>query len=229
MSDSFGRAALQERVDSLRWFHQIELAEGVVTPGVAKLDQLQAQADIYFAGGIAGLSVLDIGCWDGFNSLAALRRGAARVVAADHWVWAHHDWASRATIELVREHAAPALEIIDIDVPDIAPERIGTFDLVLFCGVLYHLRDPFVGLARAAAVARATLVVETHLDAETVDRPAAIFYPGAVLNNDTSNWWGPNRACVQAMLQEVGFAEVEYTPHPTIPSRGIFRAHRQTT
>src|SRR5579875_2091511 len=195
---------LAARVNELRWFHQIDLG-GLITPGVSDHENLRSCAETYFADGVEGKSVLDIGCWDGFNSLEAVRRGASRVLATDHWVWAHHPWASRRTIELVRDVAAPALEIADADLFDLAPDRFGRFDVVLFCGVLYHLRDMFAGLERAAAMAREMLVVETHIDAADIDRPAAIFYPGGELGGDGSNWWGPNRACVEAMLWALGF------------------------
>jgi tRNA (mo5U34)-methyltransferase len=217
---------LREAVNRLTWFHQIDFGGGLVSPGLAPLDQLQAQAAIYFEPGIVGKSVLDIGCWDGFNAIEALRRGASRVRATDHWVWAHHPWAARATIELARQHIAPALEIQDIDVPDLTPATVGRFDLVLFCGVFYHLRHPFQVLEGVTQLAKETLIVETHMDASEMDRPAMIFYPGTELDGDGSNWWGPNRLCVEAMLRDLGFHQIDFTPHPQMPSRGIFRARR---
>jgi tRNA (mo5U34)-methyltransferase len=215
---------ITDRVAALRWFHSIDLGGGIVTPGQAPISELRDRAAIYFADGIVGKSVLDIGCWDGFNSLEAARRGAARVVATDHWVWHHHEWASRRTIELVREVAAPDLEIRDIDVADLSLETVGVFDVVLFCGVFYHLRNPFLALEKIARLARETLIVETHLDAGEIDRPAMIFYPGSELNVDPSNWWGPNRLCVEAMLRDVGFSRIDYTAGGL--NRGIFRARR---
>ena len=118
------------------------------------------------------------------------------------------------------------MEVRDIDLPWISPSTVGTFDVVLFCGVLYHLENMMAGLVLAASVAERMLIVETHMDAAEIERPAAVFYPGTELNNDPSNWWGPNRACVEGMLASVGFPAVEFIPHPSIPSRGIFRARR---
>jgi tRNA (mo5U34)-methyltransferase len=148
------------------------------------------------------------------------------VLATDHWVWANHPWASRATIDLVREELAPALDIKDIDIPDLAPETVGTFDVVLFCGVFYHLRHPFRALAIVAPLARETLVLETHLDAMDVRRPAMIFYPTIELNGDGSNWWGPNRLCVEAMLRDIGFKRIVFEKHTHLRNRGTFRASR---
>jgi tRNA (mo5U34)-methyltransferase len=217
---------LQDALNKFAWFHQIDFGGGVVSPGLAPLSQLRAQADIYFKAGIAGKSVLDIGCWDGFNSIEAIRRGARRVLATDHYVWAHHRWASRATIELARQFIAPSLEIRDIDVPDLTVDSVGVFDIVLFCGVFYHLRNPFQVLEGVALLAAETLIVETHLDASDIARPAMIFYPGTELNDDPTNWWGPNRQCVEAMLRDLRFAHVDFHPHPTVANRGIFLATR---
>jgi tRNA (mo5U34)-methyltransferase len=217
---------LHREVAKLNWWHQIDLGDGVITPGSADIGYLNSCADIYFAGGLAGRSFLDIGCWDGFNSLEAVRRGASRVLATDHWVWANVPWASRKNIELVRDSAAPQMEIMDIDLPDLTPERVGTFDFVLFAGVLYHLPNMIAGLEQAAALTNDVLVVETYLDADDIPRPAAIFYPGTELNNDGSNWWGPNQACVEGMLRNAGFAHVQFTRPPFAPTRGIFRAAR---
>jgi tRNA (mo5U34)-methyltransferase len=96
---------------------------------------------------------------------------------------------------------------------------------MLFAGVLYHLRHPLFELERVAKLVSSELIVEMHLDAMDYDRPAMVFYPGAELNSDDTNWWGPNRACVEAMLRDIGFKNVEFTAHPTAP-RGIFRAVR---
>ncbi len=54
------------------------------------------------------------------------------------------------------------------------------------------------------------LILETHFDAEDYPRPAMVFYPGSTLNNDPTNFWGPNRAAVEAMLHEVGFSRVKF-------------------
>jgi hypothetical protein len=83
------------------------------------------------------------------------------------------------------------------------------FDVVLFLGVLYHLRHPLLALERVAAVVGELLVVETHVDLTLLRRPAAAFYPGGELLGDETNWWGPNANAVVAMLRAVGFTSVE--------------------
>jgi tRNA (mo5U34)-methyltransferase len=83
---------------------------------------------------------------------------------------------------------------------DLSPTRVGEFDLVLFLGVLYHLRNPFLALEKVASVTRSSLIVETVVDLLGMKRPAMAFYAGTELNRDPTNWWGPNPAAVVAML-----------------------------
>jgi tRNA (mo5U34)-methyltransferase len=217
--------ALRRQVQSLPWFHEIDLGNGIVTPGRTKAEVLRAAADIYFGASLSGKSVLDIGCYDGFQSFEAHRRGARRVLATDHFIWAH-DARCRTAFDIARLHVGREVEVMDIDVADLSVEKVGTFDLVLFAGVFYHLRHPFLTLERVAQLATETLIVETHLDALDVPRPAMIFYPTTELNNDPTNWWGPNPACVQAMLHDVGFPHITQHILPGTINRGVFRATR---
>jgi tRNA (mo5U34)-methyltransferase len=86
---------------------------------------------------------------------------------------------------------------------------VGTFDLVLFLGVLYHMRHPLLALERVFSVTRRQLILNTHVDFTAIERPAIAFYQGRELNNDTTNWSGPNPAAVVAMLHVVGFQDVK--------------------
>jgi tRNA (mo5U34)-methyltransferase len=219
---------LQQRVAALPWFHEIDLGHGVVTPGSTSLEVLQAAADVYFADDlVVGKTVIDVGCWDGFNSFEAKRRGAARVLATDHFVWADGSWGSRDAFELAREALGLDVAVLDIDLAEITPDSVGVFDVVLFAGVLYHMRHPLLALEQLSRICSDTLIVESHLDAVAFERPAMVFYPRDELGGDLTNWWGPNPACIVAMLNDVGFPRVESVahPHPALAeSRGIFRA-----
>lgn len=217
---------LRAEIGSLPWFHQIDFGGGVISPGITSIQVLSAQADIYFRDGIAGKSMLDIGCWDGFNSIEASRRGAARVLATDQFAWSDKCWGSRRSFELARQHLAPNIDTHVADVFELTPETVGVFDVVLFAGVFYHLRHPFLALERVSKLAKEMMIVETHVDALDEPRPAMIFYPGSECANDDTNWWGPNRACVEAMLRDVGFPNVNYTEHPIHANRAIFHARR---
>jgi tRNA (mo5U34)-methyltransferase len=158
---------------------------------------------------LSGKSVLDVGAWDGFFSFEAERRNAQRVVAADSFAWDESRGHSKAGFELARRQLGSRVEDVDIDVMDLSPERVGSFDLVLCLGVLYHLRHPLLGLERVASVTKEQLILETHVDLALMRRPAMAFYPTHELYGDDTNWWGPNPLAVEAMLKDVGFSEVE--------------------
>jgi len=217
------RKSLKCEMAALPWFHQIDFGDGLVSPGKCPLDVLQTKADIYFPPRLDGLTVLDIGCWDGFNSFAAHHRGAARVLATDHTVWHPPYWGDRRSFDLAHAHIAPEVEVLDIDVLDLCVERVGTFDIVLFAGVLYHLKNPIAALDRIRPLVRQMLIVETHMDAAETTEPAAIFYTHGY-GGDGSNWWGPNRACVEGMLHRTGYSDIRFTDHPKLAKRGIFHA-----
>jgi tRNA (mo5U34)-methyltransferase len=212
---------LQSRVAALRWFHRIDLGGGVVTEGIVdtanRLNLLDLPASL------EGLTVLDIGAWDGFFSFECERRGAARVVAADYYSWHGPGWGTKAAFQLAREALGSSVEDLDIDVMDLSPERVGTFDLVLFLGVLYHLRHPLLALERVASVTGNQLILETVVDMVGFRRPAVAFYPDRDLNDDPTNWWGPNVPAVHAMLTSVGFQQVRTTREPP---GALYRATR---
>jgi len=212
---------LQARVAAIRWYHTIELGHGITTPGVD--DSPQRLARLQLPRSLAGLSVLDIGAWDGFFSFECERRGASRVVAADHYSWHGSGWGTKAGFMLAREVLGSQVEDVDIDVMDLAPERLGTFDLVLFLGVLYHLRHPFLALERVSSGVGDHLIVETVVDMVGVSRAAMAFYPSRELNNDPTNWWAPNVQAMCGMLECLGFEDVRTTTQ--LPKAG-YRAAR---
>lgn len=212
---------LRSSVEQLRWYHTIDLGQGVVTRGVD--DTPVRLARLGLPSSLAGATVLDIGAWDGFFSFEAERRGASRVVASDYYSWHGGGWGTKAGFELARTALGSKVEDVDIDVMDLSPERVGVFDIVFFLGVLYHLRHPLLALERIASVTRKLLILETVVDMVGIGRPAAAFYPARELNNDPTNWWGPNVPALHAMLRDVGFDEVRTVSGP--PS-SLYRAAR---
>jgi tRNA (mo5U34)-methyltransferase len=212
---------LRSRVSALRWYHTIDLGQGVVTAGADDTSHRLARLDL--PASLAGRTVLDIGAWDGFFSFEAERRGASRVVASDYYSWHGTGWGTKQGFELARRALGSRVEDLDIDVMDLSPERAGTFDVVLFLGVLYHLPHPLLALERVASVTRELLILETVIDMVGVRRPAVAFYPERELNRDPTNWWGPNEAAVHAMLRTVGFDRLR----TVTPSRSAgYRAAR---
>ena len=174
---------------------------------------------------LSGRSVLDIGTWNGYFAFEAKRAGASRVIATDSYVWRVPWFRGRETFELARECLGIDVEAREID-PTELPGEIAPADVVLFLGVFYHLIDPITVLQKVAALASDLLVIETHQDLLNIPRPAMVFYPGTTLNNDSTNWWGPNPQCVTELLATVGFEHVFYQRHPMARMRGIYHAFR---
>jgi tRNA (mo5U34)-methyltransferase len=198
---------LAQAVSEIAWYHQIDLGGGLITPGTDdSQDRLQK---IALPEDLRGWSVLDVGAWDGFFSFEAERRGANRVLATDSYSWDGGGWGTQAGFQLARRALNSRVEDQKIDVLDLSPERVGVFDLTLFLGVLYHMRHPLLALERMASVTSKMLILDTHVDLLDHARPLMAFYPNRELNDDPTNWWGPNPAAVEAMLQTVGFREVK--------------------
>jgi tRNA (mo5U34)-methyltransferase len=216
-------------VKSLKWAHQIDLGEGVITPGEwgsHNPSLWKAVEDIDFR----AKQVLDVGCWDGLWSFEAERRGAAEVYATD--LMSQQSF-RLPTFELAREalksrvHYDPNLSVYDI-------ERLGIhdFDMVIFAGVYHHLKDPLRALARLRRVMKegGLIIVEgAVIDAELPwpglsgrlrrllpdQRPAAKgddcyarFYYRNTYAGDDSNWWVPTVPCLLQWV-ECNFFAVE--------------------
>ncbi len=198
---------LRETVTSRTWFHTIDLGDGLITPG--QKDTPAEVAHLHLPADLSGRTVLDIGAYDGFYSFEAERRGARRVVAADHWAWNWPGADARGNFELAHGALGSSVETRDIPVEEISPEALGsTFDVVLFLGVLYHAPDPLGYLRCVRSVTSGVAIIETVVDLLDVPIPAVAYYQGESMNADASNHFGPNRLAVEAMLLDVGFSRV---------------------
>ena len=208
------------------WFHNIDL-DGVSTAPEHFLGDYPAIKWKAFADAIPrdlrGRTVLDIGCNGGFYSLEMKRRGADRVLGVDF------DDAYLAQARFAAEVAGLDIEFRHLSVYDVAAlgER---FDIVLFMGVLYHLRHPllaldlvrehvvgdlmvFQSMQRGSAEAAALEPNYPFWDEALFDRPEfpKLHFIEHRYADDPTNWWVPNRACVEGMLRSAGF---EITGHP---------------
>ncbi len=199
---------LRERVNSIPWYQSIDLGNGLITPGRKSLELMRHEQNVFFDPvRLDGATVLDIGAWAGAHSFEAKRRGAKRVMAADQYVWTHPHWRGREAFELARSATGCDVEAREIDVLDIKPEALGKWDVVLFAGVLYHLRSPLDGLQAAASVAEDCLIVESEAATKFLESPAPllIYHPSGSLRNDATNYFTPNVAFVVEALKECGF------------------------
>lgn len=212
------------RVNSLEyWFHHIPLGHGIVTPGhqggpqghTSTTFQVLHMLDI--PEDLTGKTVLDVGSWDGFFSFEAERRGASRVLAVDKF-YRYEDGKldenegkkiAASGFFIAREILGSNVEFEEMDVYDLSPERVGMFDVVLFPGVIYHLRHPLLALERVASVTRDLMVLESYCIEGDYDPPAAQFYETDELLKDVTNWWGPNIQGMAAMTRAAGFRRAE--------------------
>jgi tRNA (mo5U34)-methyltransferase len=220
------RAEIERRVRALgNWFHNMDLS-GVQTNPQHFLGDYPRVKWRRFAhalpADLRGKSVLDIGCNAGFYALEMKRRGAERVVAID----SERDYLAQA--RFAAEISGLEIETAELSVYDVAAlgER---FDLVLFLGVLYHLRHPLLALDLIHEhVARNLLVFQSMLRGSAEIEPVAANYafsqsdiferPGwpklhfveHEYANDWTNWWIPNRAAAEAMLRSSGFEIIDH-------------------
>jgi tRNA (mo5U34)-methyltransferase len=212
---------LRAGVSAIEWFHRIDLGGGITTPG--RDDSPRKLQEIRMPEDLRGKSVLDIGAYDGFFSFEAERRGASRVLAVDNW--GGPECSPKEGFEFARTVLSSRVGDRTIDVYNLSADTLGVFDVVLFLGVLYHLRHPLLGLERVASVTGELLILETHVDLLDHRRPVMAFYPTDELGGDSTNWWGPNAAALLDMLRTVGFQRLEVVKAPARES-SLHRALR---
>jgi tRNA (mo5U34)-methyltransferase len=228
---------IRRRIDELSpWFHNMELG-GVRTAPDHFLFDYPATKWARFSHAIPqdlrGKTVLDIGCNAGFYSLEMKRRGAARVVAIDS------DDRFLAQARFAAEVRGEEIEFHKLSVYDVGAlgER---FDLVLFMGVLYHLRHPLLALDLIyehvaddmlvfQSMQRGSRRVEPLLEDYEFWEMGTFYLPSfprmhfieGRYANDQTNWWIPNRACAEAMLRSAGFTILNH------PEEEVYICRRQ--
>jgi tRNA (mo5U34)-methyltransferase len=222
---------IRSRVEELKpWFHNMDL-DGVKTAPEHFLDDYPSNKWRRFShalpSDLSGKTVLDIGCNAGFYSIEMKRRGADRVVAIDS-----------DDRYLAQARFAADVKGVDIELRDLSVYDVGRldekFDLVLFMGVLYHLRHPLLALDLLREHVVGDMMVfqsmqrgsqdvkkfadnypfeETHIFDD--DDYPRMFFVEHRFANDPTNWWIPNRACDEAMLRSSGFEVVDH-PEPEV-------------
>ena len=221
------RDEIERRVRELgAWFHNLDL-KGVRTAPEHFLGDYPRAKWERFAHAIPedlrGRTVLDIGCNGGFYAIEMKRRGADRVVAIDS------DERYLAQARLAAEVMEADIEFRQLSIYQL-PALEEQFDLVLFMGVLYHLRYPllaldilhahgtgdmlvFQSMLRGSAESKPFAADYDFQQSEHFDDPAypRLHFIEQRYAGDPTNWWVPNRSCAEAMLRSAGFA---VTDHP---------------
>ena len=221
MPGSFTVSEIEKKVADLSpWFHNLSLA-GVQTAPTHFLGDYPSVKWKNFESSLpsdmGGMSVLDIGCNGGFYSLEMKRRGAARVLGIDH------DDRYLEQARFAAKVSGSDIEFRKMSVYEL-PALEEKFDLVLFMGVFYHLRHPLLALDLLRQYAAKDWLVFQSMQRGSQTRPAIdddypfwqsemfdlpgypkMHFVEKKYSQDATNWWIPNRACVEAVLRSAGF------------------------
>jgi tRNA (mo5U34)-methyltransferase len=207
------------------WYHTIELAPGLVTPGWF---DLRPVLDRMPWPDVRGKRCLDVGTYDGQLAFELERRGASEVVATDirrhiDWDWplrhrhtsAYELWrlageSKGAGFEVAKRLLGSEVEREWISVYDLSPERVGSFDVVVCGALLLHLRDPISALEAIRGVCKPD---GQFMSSEQIDLALTVAHrrkPVARFDGDSEllHWWTANVAGHRRMLQSAGF-EIE--------------------
>jgi tRNA (mo5U34)-methyltransferase len=228
-----------ELFDGIHWHQRWEVFDGVYLPG-----RNDVQTILEYVGlpdDLTGKRVLDVGAWNGGFSFECERRGASEVVA-----FSLEDPNTSGFNRLKAVLGSKVSYVLD-SVYNLGPDALGQFDIVLFLGVLYHLRYPLLAADKLRSVTRGELLIETHVidecfipagktSAEALSLahvcpslrgvPLWQFYRRNELGNDPSNWFGPNLTAVAEGFGSAGF-EVSLTS--CWGTRAAFRARPSPT
>lgn len=223
---------IRRNIDEVRvWYHTMELAPGIVTPGYFDLRPIVDQLPWP---DVTGKRCLDLGPWDGFFAFELERRGAGSVVAADiadHRSW---DWppATRQRgvaylqrlvgdqvglgFEVARSALESKVERIELSAYELDPTTCGEFDVVVCGALLLHLRDPLRALERIRSVCRSSFMsaeqINVTLTAMHPQSPAA-----RLRGTDFCQWWVPNASAHRRMIEVSGFAIADSTRPYAVP------------
>lgn len=202
------------------WYHSIEVAPGVVTPGIFDLRPI---ADRLPWPDVRGKRCLDVGTADGFLAFELERRGAAEVVAAD--LGEHEDWdfephrhdigpaflnyvygpTKGLGFRVAAELLGSAVSLAQCSVYDLSPDSIGEFDVVVCGSLLLHLRDPLGALAAIRSVCR-----DRFMSTNQVELGLSVLHPRLPLfrldgTSGVTQWWLANGAGHRQLIRAAGF------------------------
>ena len=141
---------IQNRIDAINWYHEFDFGNGLVAKSKQPDIEFHRRLWAFIQSKLdpidfAGKTVLDIGCWDGYWSFYAEKRGATHVMATDD---AEQNWASDNGLMLAKELLRSSIETnTNLSIYDLADAK-KRFDIVLCLGVYYHLIDPFYALSQ---------------------------------------------------------------------------------
>jgi tRNA (mo5U34)-methyltransferase len=232
---------LQARTDELMWFHTIDLGNGVRTKGIGVQS---TGAEILPE--VSGRTVLDIGAWDGKFSFLAEQQGASKVIALDHYAWGvdfvargaywneciekgvfpdqtrdetdfwRPELPGRRGFEFAKEALNSSVEPLVTDFATTDLDALGQFDVVLYLGVLYHMKEPLTCLERVRSITKEVAVIETEaVHLQGMEHEALMqFHAGSTLQTDFGNWYVPTIEALHQLCRVAGFSKIETVHGP---------------
>jgi tRNA (mo5U34)-methyltransferase len=209
-------AFLKEEISRRKWYHSMDLGNGVTTPGVPYDSTWNNTRKARSAINYTEKAVLDLGSWDGMWAFEAEMLGASLVVATDCLnYWQLPDHHGMNNLILVREAIFSQVVPLWNISPYVLRDRLDNmlyshpllkdgFDIVQHLGLFYHLRDPLLSLAQCRSVIKeaGTLLIETAIH-DTEDSVSMLFNFGkdAFYKDDLSTWWAPTLPCLREILR----------------------------
>ncbi len=232
-------AELRAEIATTLWYHTLELAPGVTTPGWF---DLRPVVDKLPWPDVRGRRCLDVGTYDGFLAFEMERRGAAEVVAVDlddhsEWDWPAR-WRSTGPTELAKlagpekglgfRIAAKALgsdvRRVGVSVYRLAEADLGRFDVVVCGSLLLHLRDPIRALEAIRSVCAGELLSSESIDLRLTLQHPKMPYARLDGTSQLCQWWSPNAAAHIRMLESAGF-DVIRAGKPYADPFGVGHSH----
>lgn len=133
----------------------------------------------------------------------------------DPRMWRPNELPGRRGFDLAHRLLESRVEPVVADFMETDLQTLGTFDVVLFLGVLYHMRHPLLALERLAQLTGEMAVIETAAVWTQPRHAYCEFYETNELHNDPTNWWAPNEKALVGMCRAAGFRRVEILSHPS--------------
>ncbi len=218
--------AWKEEFEASGWWHSFELPDGSILEGKCDLSGLKDRLDVFpIPADLTGKRVLDVGTWDGWFAFELAKRGA-HVLAIDTWDNPRFR-EMRRLLDL-----EPLVDYRLMNVYDVTPEALGRFDIVMFMGVLYHLKHPLLGLERVCSVTRSLACIDSFVlrephtpNLEFEGRLVMEFFETDEFGGQTDNWVAPSAACLAAFCRTAGFARAELVGN--LPYSASFACYRR--
>lgn len=230
MAGTWTNEAIQAEVNKHWWYHKIQLAPGIITPGLPLDDVWNMVRSVRQHVDYKGKRVLDIASFDGMWSFEAEKLGASFVVASDcyHPVFKKFAFCKNVLGSDVTPlyNVSPyflweGLKTILMDDETVKlpfPQQIkhNQFDIIQHFGLLYHVRDPLMTLSQARSVIKTGghLIIETACILNNDESIMVFNGPPEQKNRfyvDDTSWWAPTITCLQEMLKSTLFEPLPHT------------------